>query len=324
MLEFLKKLVTNPTFWWVFGAVVVSGILLWIASYFVGSYFVYINTLSRTSKKQWRREVPSNSARDTVEMFETGVAWAKKNVEYKKDVQITRDGLNLYGEYYDFGYDRCAMILSGRTEGLCYGYYFAIPYAANGCNILVVDPRAHGQSDGKYNTIGFEESLDDIAWVNFLRDEMGVKSLIFHGICIGAAGGMYASTHENCPDIVKGIVVEGMFPNFGKSMKNNLKQKKKPVFIVWEMIDVWMKKYTGYSMKFGPINVIEKLDKPLLMLHSKEDKSSLPEDAQKLYDLAGTKKKQLVWFEKGKHSMIRITDTEKYDNTIANFLKELE
>ena len=60
------------------------------------------------------------------------------------------------------------------------------------------------------------------------------------------------------------------------------------------------------------------------MLHSKEDKSSLPEDAQKLYDLAGTKKKQLVWFEKGKHSMIRITDTEKYDSAIANFLKELE
>ena len=87
---------------------------------------------------------------------------------------------------------------------------------------------------------------------------------------------------------------------------------------------MWMKKYTGHSMRVGPINVIEKLDKPLLMLHSKEDIYSTPEYAQKLYDLAGTENKQLVWFEKGRHSMLRITDTERYDNAIVAFLNKLE
>ena len=76
-------------------------------------------------------------------------------------------------------------------------------------------------------------------------------------------------------------------------------------------------------MRFGPIDVIHKLNKPLCMLHSKEDLYSRPEYAQKLYDLAGCENKRLVWFEKGKHSMLRITDTEKYDTAIAEFLTQL-
>ena len=78
-----------------------------------------------------------------------------------------------------------------------------------------------------------------------------------------------------------------------------------------------------HSMKYGPIDVIEKMDKPLLMLHSKEDIYSTPEYAQKLYDLAGTEKKRLAWFEHGNHSMLRISDTKKYDEEIAAFLAEL-
>ena len=58
------------------------------------------------------------------------------------------------------------------------------------------------------------------------------------------------------------------------------------------------------------------------MLHSKEDKYSVPKNAQKLYDLCPSKRKRLVWFDHGAHSMLRITDTEKYDASIKEFLSE--
>ena len=317
------KILTHPVFLWIIGFLVVSGLLLWILTYIVASYCVYTQTLKRNSKEQWSRETPPNLEPDAAKMYEIGLQWGEKNAPYKRDVHIQRDGYNLYGEYYDFGYKRCVMVLSGRTEGLRYGYYFAIPYANHGCNVLVVDPRAHGLSDGEYNTVGFEESLDDIQWVKFLQEQCGITSVVFHGICIGAAGGMYALTNENCPSCIDGIVTEGMFPNFAESMKNHLIEKKKPVFILFDLIDGWMKKYTGHSMKFGPINVIDKMHKPLLMLHSQEDKYSTPEYAKKLYNLAGSKNKRLVWFERGNHSMLRITDTERYDEAIAKFLTEL-
>lgn len=318
----MKDILTHPVFLWIVGILAATGLLLWIASYFVASYLVYVKTLKRRSKEQWSRDVPDSLPADSQQMYDVGLKWGRDNAHNKRDVHVVRDGVNLYGEYYDFGNDRCAMILSGRTEGLRYGYYFAIPYANNGYNVLVVDPRAHGLSDGEYNTVGFEESLDDIQWIKMLQSDFGIKSVVLHGICIGAAGGVLAMTNPDCPSCVDALVAEGMFPNFAESVKNHLIERHRTPALV-HMIDVWKKKFTGHSMKKGPIDVISRLDKPLLMLHSREDAYSKPYYAQRLYDLAASKHKRLVWFDHGRHSMLRITDTNKYDSQIAAFLVEL-
>ena len=317
-------IITHPAFLWTVGALLVTGFIFWIIVCFVASYYVYNKTLRRPGKESWSRHVPANVDPDQIPMYELGFVWARENAEHKNDVHIINNGFNLYGEYYDLGGKRCAVILSGRTETLKYGYYFAIPYARSGCNILVLDPRAHGKSDGEFNTVGFEESKDITAWVNHVREEFGISSFIYHGICIGAAGGMLSLTSDDAPDCVEAIVTDGMFPNFGESMKNHLIERKKPIFIFYSLINGWMKHYTGHSMNYGPINVIHKLNKPLLMLYSKEDLYSTPEYAEKLYALAGSEDKELVWFPHGRHSMLRVTDTERYDSAIANFIKKLD
>ena len=314
-----------PTFVWIIlGVLIGSGILMWPLTLFVASKCVYNATLRRTSPEKWGRAPSAPDDPESMEMDAMGMAWAEANRHAVKEVHVTRDGVDLYGEYYDFGHKRAVMILSGRTESLRYGYYFAIPYAAAGWNILVVDPRAHGKSGGEFNTVGFEESRDDIAWVKHLRDAHGVEQVVFHGICIGAAGGMLALTSEDCPDTVCGMVTEGMFPNFGESMKNHLIERKKPVKTFYPLINAWMKHYTGHSMNKGPIDVIHKMDLPLLMLHSREDRYSTPEYAQRLFDLAGTSDKRLVWFPVGRHSMLRITDTERYDTAVKEFVKQFD
>ena len=125
------------------------------------------------------------------------------------------------------------------------------------------------------------------------------------------------------PECVKGLVTEGMFANFAESMKNHLIERKKLLFPVMQCIDYWAKKYTGHSMKKGPIDVIGKLDKPILMIQSKMDKYSTPENAKKMFDICPSKEKKLVLFERGDHSMLRITDTELYDTEVRSFLKRL-
>ena len=302
--------------------IVLLALAFLVTSWIVGSYFAYVITLRR-GKNKWGRQIPKKLPSDSIRMYEIGREWADANADKKTDVHIQRNGLNLYGEYYDFGYDRCAFILSGRTESLIYGYFFAIPYAKNGYNVLVVDPRAHGLSDGKYNTVGFEESGDIMAWVEHLVDKFGVRSVIFHGICIGAAGGMLALTSGKCSDVVEGIVTEGMFPNFYESVRNHMIEMHRSTFVTLDLIDLWMRHCTGHSMKYGPINVIDKLDKPLLMLHSYEDLYSTPEYAKKLFERAGSEQKKLVWFDHGRHSMLRITDTDLYDKSIASFIATL-
>ena len=318
----MLDVITHPVFIWTVIILFTSGLFMMILTYIIASYQVYIKTLSRVSKDVWSRDIPSSLEPQSLEMYNIGLKWSKDNIEYKKDVHIISEGLKLYGEYYDFGKKTCVVILSGRTECLKYGYFFAVPYASK-CNVLVLDPRAHGLSEGKYNTIGFEESKDITNWVKYIHNEYNINSFIFHGICIGAAGGIYAATLRNCP-YVKAIVTEGMFPRFYESMKNNLIEKKKPVFIFIDLIDFWMKHYTKYSMKFGPLDVIDKLDVPLLMLHSKKDIYSRPDYAEKLYDKAGSTIKELVWFDAGKHSMVRINNIEKYDKSINDFLDKID
>ena len=305
-----------PSFVWIILAcMAVGGFLMWPLTLFIASKCVFNSTLRRTEADKWGRAPSAPHDPEAMKMDALGAM---------VEVHTVRDGMNLYGEYYDFGHKRAVMILSGRTESLRYGYYFAIPYAKAGWNILVVDPRAHGKSDGEFNTVGFEESKDDIAWVKYLRDCHGVEKVVFHGICIGAAGGMLAVTAEDCPNVVCGLVTEGMFPNFGESMKNHLIERKKPVKTFYPLINMWLKHYTGHSMNVGPINFIEKMHVPLLMLHSKEDTYSTPINAQKLYDLSGAPEKRLVWFEHGRHSMLRITNTELYDSSVTEFVKQFD
>ena len=317
------EFLTHPVFLWTVGILLGSGILLWIVSFFVASWCVYNATLRRRSKETWSREMPADIDPQQKPMYEAGLAWSEENAACKHDVHIVREGMNLYGEYYDFGSKKCVMVLSGRTESLKYGYYFGIPYTRHGYNVLVVDPRGHGLSDGEFNTVGFEESRDAMEWVRYLQAAHGVEQVVFHGICIGAAGGMLALTSGECPDCVVGIVTEGMFPNFYESVRNHMIERKKPTFVTLDLVDMWMKHYTGHSMKVGPIDVIHRLHVPLLMLHSREDAYSTPAYAQRLYDLAGTEKKTLCWFDRGRHSMLRITDTERYDTAIQQFLTEL-
>lgn len=305
---------------WVIVSAVVFGIFFWLLSSVVASVIIYDKTLRRRSKEKWSRTVSSTDESHLI-MDDEGMEWHRKNIDFKKDVHIVNCGLNLYGEYYDFGSDKCVIILSGRTESLRYGYYFAQPYAAEGFNVLVIDPRAHGLSDGEFNTVGFEESKDALAWARFIHDNFNIETIIFHGICIGAAGGMYAITSDDCPYYIKAIVTDGMFPNFGESMKNHLRERRKPTFPVYKLINKRMIRFTGHSMDFGPINVIEKLDRPILMLYSKEDTYSTPEFAVKLFNLVKSEK-EFVWFEHGAHSMLRYNDSKKYDDSIRAFLSK--
>ena len=316
---------TNPIFIKVIiiiACVLVLLVLIWFISKVVAGYFIYHLTLKRRSKDSWSRDLPSSLDKASIDMYNIGEVWHKEHIQYKKDVHIKRDELNLYGEYYDLGKDTCAVILSGRTESLRYGYYFANSYSKR-CNILVLDPRAHGWSDGIYNTVGFEESKDIVEWIKYMNKEYNVNSFVFHGICIGSAGGLLALVNEDCPKLVKGFVAEGMFPNFGESVKNHIIERKRSTFLTYYFVNRWMIHHTGHSMDIGPINFIDKLEIPLLMLHSKEDLYSTPEYAQKLFDLAGSKNKKLIWFEHGKHSFLRYTDTNKYNESINDFLNNI-
>ena len=310
---------------WGASALVFLGLIPYLIIMLIMSNIIYKHHFYRDSPEKWGRVCSWSENEEQVKMYEIGLAWGAENEKFKNDVHIvSADGLNLYGEYFDFGFDKAVIIHQGRTEACMYSYFFAPPYKKAGYNVLVIDPRAHGLSDGKFNTLGYKESGDLIKWAKFIHDKFDLKSIILHGICIGSAASVYALTDEKCPDYVTGLVAEGMYADFYDSFKNHIIELKHPTFPVLQLCDMWAERYTGQAMKYGPKCVIEKYKKPLLMLHSNEDPYSLPEKAKKLFDDCPSDKKVFKMFPRGQHSHLRAVFPEEYDKEIINFLEKYD
>lgn len=281
---------------------------------------IYVILLVRTSKRKWRRKCTYPNDKEIKEMFDIGMEWAEKYDDKKCEVDIFSGKYHLFGEYFDFGYDKAVIIISGRTESLLYSYYFAEPYRRAGYNVLVIDNRSHGKSDGILNSLGYNEHRDILCWCRFLHDELRNKAVFMHGICIGGSNALFALTADDCPDYIQGMVSEGMFSTFYEILYQHIKEAKQPVYPAIEEIRGLIRLFTGYDIKKdGPVYRIKNLKKPIMMFQSRKDTYMLPEKAKLLYNACSAPKK-LVYFDKGRHSHIKINAPEKYDREIIEFL----
>lgn len=296
--------------------------LLWLICMFIVAYILFSMHLKRRKPETWARvdygETPLQD-----EMYKRGKVWSQESASYMKEVQIENDGLKLFGEFYDFGYDKVALIVPGRSDSLTYSYYFAKPYVESGYNILVIDMRAHGLSEGKYNTIGCKEYRDILKWIEFIHEEYHMQKVVIHALCVGAQSVIRAITNEACPKYVEAFVVEGMYTTFYETFKTHAIHLGYPCFPAVQLIDVWTRIFIGQTIFYGPINEIHKINIPFLMLHGKQDVFSLPEKAEVLYEKCGSAVKELAWFEEGAHSQLRISNEKLYDEAICSFLRKV-
>lgn len=310
----------------VLGSVVIlsliGGIVFMLIKTIPISNMVYKKQLVRTSGEVWGRNCSAPENEEQVAMWEEGCAWADKNKDRIKEVHIVSyDGLNLYGEFFDFNSDNTVIILPGRCECLKYSYFYAKPYQDAGYNVLCIDTRCHGLSDGTHSSIGKKESKDVIAWANFLQKEFNTKKVCLHCICIGSSSGILALTNKNCPSIIQEICVEGCFTNFRESFKEHMIYEKRPTFPVLDLVMLNIFFHTGTNVLLdSPIKKVGKIKAKMLFLHTELDLFSKPEKAVKLYEKCGSDNKKIVWFKKGGHSHIRINNHEEYDNAIVEWL----
>nr|MCR5505772.1 alpha/beta hydrolase [Bacilli bacterium] len=222
--------------WWTLLAVGILLVLGLIFSIFLTMYIakqVYEHTLVRRTPEEWGRVCSALDNEEQVAMWNEGLKWGEENKEFKHEVKIhSKEGLKLCGEFFDFGKEETAIILSGRCECLWYGYYYALPYQKAGYNILVIDNRAHGNSEGKYSTAGILESEDVLRWMAFLKDKFTQKAFVLHCICIGGSTGLLAANTEFGQENIKKICLDGAYINFKESYKRHYIAKGHALFPV--------------------------------------------------------------------------------------------
>ena len=306
----------------IFAVLLLGGLIFMIVYTYPIAKRVYHEQLVRTSPDKWSRVCSFPDDEEQVQMWNDGIAWMEQNRSRITELQIKNDGLQLFGQYFDFGAKRCVIILPGRCESLVYSYYFAPPYEKAGFNVLVIDTRCHGKSDGIYNTIGVQESKDVLAWSKLVHEQFGNQEIYFHGICIGTSSGLFALSSKDAPDYLRGLVTEGCYISFPETFKRHMMALNRPIFPVLQLAMRQIYRHTGTNVyKDKPITAIRQLkaDCRVLFLYGEKDIFSIPEKSRKLFAACSAKDKKLVWFDKGGHSHLRINNTEKYDQSIIDF-----
>jgi len=324
----MPEVINNP--WVIFGiytAVFLAGVSILIFLLLI--LLIFLNTSYRSPFKKRIRECTQKKDDLQMRMFCEGVDWAEKHNDKREQLHIVSDGLNLYGEYINFGFDKCAVILQGRAESLLYSYYFTDVYAKNGYNILVVDLRSHGLSDGICQTGGIKESDDIVLWIKLIKEKFNIIDFTIHGICIGGATAVYTyiKLKNEGKDLVKRIVTDGLFKSYYELFKAHPKAYKAPIlpvvyaatYVVFFLIFI----LTGVRpFKETPIKYMKDIDIPILFICSAMDKFSTKPNSEELFKACASEYKEIRFFPKGRHSHVRASQKTEYDELITKFLQK--
>ena len=286
---------------------------------------IFLNTTYRSPFKKRTRECTQKNNESQMRMFCEGIAWSEQFKDITEQLHTVSDGLNLYGEYINFGFDKCAVILQGRGESLLYSYYFADVYVKSGHNILVIDVRAHGLSDGKYQTGGIKESDDLILWIKLINERFNITDFTIHGICIGGSTAVYAYSKlkKEGNGLIKRIVTDGLFKSYYELFKALSIAYKAPIlpaiYAVFFLIFILTK---ARLFREIPLKYMKDIDIPILFIWSAMDKFSIKSNCEELFEACVSKHKEICFFPKGRHSHVRASQKVVYDELIAKFLQK--
>ena len=306
----------------IIGGLLILGLLVSVVLVFIVAYIVYSKTLMRGKSGTWGREHCSEPGCVPLEtMWERGLKWQEKNKTFIKELEIkSKDGLKLVAEWFDYGFDKTVIILPGRREVLIYSYFYANPYKECGVNVLVVDQRAHGFSEGKYSTGGIKEAEDVSLWMKYLHDELGRKEIILHGICVGTCCSTIVATRYKA-DYLKAVILDSAFISYKEIYKNHYLESGHKLFPVYYLIWFWFKHFTKCNINdSNPEKYMPDFELPVLFMWGTKDVYCLPEKSKILFEKCGTKDKQIEWFEGAEHSRVRLFDENRYDSLVRDFL----
>jgi len=159
------------------------------------------------------------------EEMEKGITWLDRQEAEEVSV-ISFDGLRLAGHYLMAKDAHRTVLMMHGWRGTWKKDFGGIARALyeDGCNLLMVEQRAHGNSEGEYLGFGCLERHDCHTWITYLTNRFAWDCpLYLAGVSMGAAAVLMAAG-DDFPDNVKGIIADSGFTtpydmvcHFGKS-----------------------------------------------------------------------------------------------------------
>ncbi|WP_205407211.1 alpha/beta hydrolase [Sporosarcina sp. PTS2304] len=215
---------------------------------------------------------------------------------------------------------RTVVICHGVTENKVNSIKYARLFERLGFNSVIFDHRRHGDSGGKTTSFGFYEKMDLKEVISAVRKRVGKRALVgIHGESMGAATTLlYAGTYEDEADF---YISDCPFSDFSEQLLHIIRTEMPfKTSMSLRVANLFLKIRDGYtSAAVSPREVMKFIDKPVLFIHSLEDKFILPHMTEELYALKeGDKMMKL--FAKGEHAKSYNDNPEEYERVVQTFL----
>jgi alpha-beta hydrolase superfamily lysophospholipase len=195
----------------------------------------------------------------------------------------------------------------------------AVSFNKMGYTTLLVDFRAHGNSEGNTCTIGFDESEDVKLAYDYIKSK-GEKNIILWGISMGASTITKAvKDYELSP---AKVILEMPFGTIKDAVVGRVKMMGLPPQPIATLLTFWGGTEHGFwAFGMKPEEFASTIKCPVLLQWGKNDpRVSMGEEEILFKNLANTNKKFVIYETAGHESLCK-KENEKWVTEIQAFLK---
>ena len=244
--------------------------------------------------------------------------WYGENGE---DVYIMSDSFRLHGKLFKNSGTKYALVCHGYTSKAKHMAGFVNKFHSLGYNVLAVDARAHGDSEGTKIGMGWVERFDVIEWINYIISLEPDAQIILHGVSMGASTVLMASGEE-LPKNVKAIIADCGYTSEWDEFRQEADVLHIPWFPVLNASSAISKVRDGYDFKqASAVEQVKKSHTPTLFIHGSEDELVPYGMLNELYSAANCEK-EILTIQGAGHALSSSVAPELYWNTVENFLEK--
>lgn len=258
------------------------------------------------------------------EKIKEGREWIENAAGEKVEIK-SYDGLILRGKFI-FNAD------SKKTIILFHGYHsrgvndfgcVADFYYGLGYNMLIVDQRAHGESEGKYITFGVKERYDCRSWIEYVNSRIGDDGDVFiDGISMGGATVLMACGLE-LPKNVRGVISDCPFTSPYDIFCHILSRDYHlPPFPLIYTTDLMARLVAGFSFReASTVDAMKNNKLPIIFVHGEADDFVPTYMSHKTYE-ACRSEKYIMTVPGADHGMSYLMDMENCQAKLKAFLEK--
>lgn len=244
--------------------------------------------------------------------------WYSENGE---DVYIMSDSLRLHGKLFKNSGTKYAIVCHGYTSKAKHMAGFVNKFYSLGYNVLAVDARAHGDSEGTKIGMGWVERFDVIEWIKYIISLEPDAQIILHGVSMGASTVLMASGEE-LPKNVKAIIADCGYTSEWDEFRQEADVLHIPWFPVLNASSAISKVRDGYDFKqASAVEQVKKSHIPTLFIHGSKDELVPYRMLNELYSAANCEK-EILTIQGAGHALSSSVAPELYWNTVETFLKK--